>query len=290
MGGPRKRHLQSFMSPRSALALCSLQAKLLQIPYIYCSRENPNRHALIAALNSCSALRAPGVPLRAAWTQRRQGMSGRNGSGWGAAGSSSGGGGDAGGGSSGPSRGRRLSIGSAMAGRAQSYPGPDDDAGLLNKLLKRRSSGAMQLQQVRAAPAAPFSLPAPPARLPSRLGTTCQPALRSHPSTALQQPLSSAQLRRNRDKLVALLEEGQYALLNGGGGDGPSPQPSPVTAPGLAGDDELLPAAVEEVPPAYTGRIAIHATAARWAVQPPLLPPHLCHCCRRLARPPSVRT
>lgn len=185
-------------------------------------------------------------------------MSGRSGSG--------GGGGSAGGGSSGagPSRGRRLSVG---AGPSQSYPGPDDDAGLLNKLLKRRSSGAMQLPQVRARAAASL-----PSCLPTRL--PCLPAFRAaHPPPPpparlpllLQQPLSSAQLRRNRDKLVALLEEGQYSLLNGGGeGGGPSPQPSPVTAPGLAGDDELLPAAVEETPPAYMGRIAIHATAARW--------------------------
>ena len=48
-----------------------------------------------------------------------------------------------------------------------------------------------------------------------------------------QQPLSSAQLRRNRDKLVALLEEGQYSLLEEAGAMGaPSPVPSPITQVG----------------------------------------------------------
>lgn len=53
---------------------------------------------------------------------------------------------------------------------------------------------------------------------------------------ALQQPLSSAQLRRNRDKLVSLLEEGQYALLEEGElVGGPSPVPSPVTTQARGG-------------------------------------------------------
>lgn len=113
-------------------------------------------------------------------------------------------------------------------GRAQSYPGPDD-AGLLQKLLKRRQSNA--------------AMQAP------------------------QPQLTSAQLRRNRDKLVALLEEGQLSLLEAAG-SGPSPLTSPILpggGEGLAGVDELLPAAVEEVPASYyTGPISIHATAASY--------------------------
>lgn len=86
------------------------------------------------------------------------------------------------------------------------------------------------------------------------------------PSPLAQAPLSSAQLRRNRDKLVALLEEGQYALLEDPAAvpGAASPQASPVGVQGLAGagDEDLLPVAVEET--FYAGSITIQCTAARW--------------------------
>ena len=72
--------------------------------------------------------------------------------------------------------------------------------------------------------------------------------------------LSSAQLRKNRDKLVALLEEGQLALLEAGDGR----RDSLEQRDSLPGDEELLPVAVEEAP-AVTGRISIYCTATRWA-------------------------
>lgn len=231
----------------------------------------------------CSLFSAPSALLGAGLVQHRlQGSGNRGGmnSGWGVPGSSGSGGGAAGA----PSpRGRRLSIGPASAGgRAQSYPGPDDnEAGLLQKLLKRRSSGAMQMQQVGTGGSAAgemcwWRLVA------GGSGCLCvwhmalpvthsnEAAINHHPSSSVarpQQPLSSAQLRRNRDKLVALLEEGQYALLEEVREAGASLQPSPTGPPGLPGDDELLPAAVEEALPSYyTGRITIHCTAARWAM------------------------
>ncbi|PRW58417.1 Sporulation RMD1 [Chlorella sorokiniana] len=124
----------------------------------------------------------------------------------------------------------RLPGASAASG-SQSYPGPDDEAGLLRKLLNRRRQ--------------------------SSAGTLPQ-----------QQPLSSAQLRRNRDKLVALLEEGQYSLLDEAGSMGaPSPVPSPITTQGLPGDDELLPPQVEESPAYPIGRITIHCTADSYDIK-----------------------
>lgn len=124
-----------------------------------------------------------------------------------------------------------LLPGRSAALGSQSYPGPDDEAGLLRKLLNRR-------RQTSA-------------------GTLPQ-----------QQPLSSAQLRRNRDKLVALLEEGQYSLVEEAGSMGaPSPVPSPITTQGLPGDDELLPQQVEESPAYPIGRITIHCTAASYDIK-----------------------
>lgn len=103
----------------------------------------------------------------------------------------------------------------------------------------------------------------------SRGGTPCSPTpINLAPCPLLQQPLSSAQLRRNRDKLVALLEEGQYSVAEDpAAAGGPSPQASPGAPPGLAGEEELLRVAVEEAPEYRTGRITIHCTAARyWGV------------------------
>lgn len=114
---------------------------------------------------------------------------------------------------------------------AHSYPGPDDEAGLLRKLLKRRSSGLSQ---------------APP------------------------QPLSSAQLRRNRDKLVSLLEEGQLSQLASGEASTSATAGGHLAgagAEGTPGDDELLPPAVDEPSPVaegVTGRITIYCTAASY--------------------------
>ncbi|KAL4421985.1 hypothetical protein ABPG77_011008 [Micractinium sp. CCAP 211/92] len=124
---------------------------------------------------------------------------------------------------------RRLSAASLPGlpmQQAHSYPGPEDEAGLLRKLLKRRSSGLSQ---------------APP------------------------QALSSAQLRRNRDKLVSLLEEGQLSQLASG------EVSTSVTAPGnlagTPGEEELLAATVDEPSPTsegVTGRITIYCTAASY--------------------------
>lgn len=135
---------------------------------------------------------------------------------------------------------RRTGISLALPGAngnySQSYPGPDDEAGLLQKLLKRRSSGLSSQQ---------------------------------HP------PLSSAALRRNRDKLVDLLEEGQLAKLGRANLGGDGSQEGTPTGNGLAatgsspvGLDELLPAMSEDQTAAAagssTGRITIYCTATSY--------------------------
>ncbi|EFN59183.1 hypothetical protein CHLNCDRAFT_138081 [Chlorella variabilis] len=65
-------------------------------------------------------------------------------------------------------------------------------------------------------------------------------------------PLTSAQLRKNRDKLVALLEEGQLSAL-----EVPTINHSPRDS--LLGEDELLSLGAED--PAVIGRITIYCTA-----------------------------
>lgn len=79
------------------------------------------------------------------------------------------------------------------------------------------------------------------------------------------QALSSAQLRRNRDKLVSLLEEGQLSQLASG------EVSTSVTAPGnlagTPGEEDYLATAADEPSPTsegVTGRITIYCTAARW--------------------------
>ncbi|PSC76072.1 Sporulation RMD1 [Micractinium conductrix] len=122
---------------------------------------------------------------------------------------------------------------------SHSYQDEEAAAGLLRKLLKRRGSGSER--------------------------PTVQPP-----------PLSSQAVRRNRDKLVALLEEGQLAALDSGEAALASPGPNPglsasSPATGLlagttAGEDELLPAeeAAAALGGAATGRISIHCTAASY--------------------------
>ena len=73
-------------------------------------------------------------------------------------------------------------------------------------------------------------------------------------------PLSSAQLRKNRDKLVALLEEGQLALLEPG--EGRRRDSLEQRRDSLLGDEDLL-AVDDEAPAVTTGRISIYCTATR---------------------------
>lgn len=78
-----------------------------------------------------------------------------------------------------------------------------------------------------------------------------------HPA-CMQVPLTSAQLRKNRDKLVALLEEGQLSAL-----EVPTINHSPRDS--LLGEDELLSLGAED--PAVIGRITIYCTANRWGTR-----------------------
>lgn len=123
---------------------------------------------------------------------------------------------------------RRSSSAASLPGlpmtHAHSYPGPDDEAGLLRKLLKRRSSGLSQ---------------APP------------------------QPLSSAQLRRNRDKLVSLLEEGQLSQLASGEVLASTSATASGHLAGVEGDEEL-PDEPSPVAEGVTGRITIYCTASSY--------------------------
>lgn len=108
----------------------------------------PGQHnpaAPIVSLQCRSVEARPGLPApssRRPGGPQRRGMSG---SGWGAGADGQ----RRGGSGLGPSRGRGTEQLPVASTRAQSYPGPDD-AGLLRKLLKRRSSGAMQAPQASA--------------------------------------------------------------------------------------------------------------------------------------------
>ena len=126
-----------------------------------------------------------------------------------------------------------LLPGRSAALGSQSYPGPDDEAGLLRKLLNRRrqSSAGTLPQQVDGVGWGGVGCSRFLERCPAPASSCAATQLSSpNPHPFPQQPLSSAQLRRNRDKLVALLEEGQYSLLEEAGSMGaPSPVPSPIT-------------------------------------------------------------
>jgi hypothetical protein len=73
----------------------------------------------------------------------------------------------------------------------------------------------------------------------------------------MQPPLTSAQLRKNRDKLVALLEEGQLAQL-----EDPALERLPGRNSMDGGDDEAF--AGEADPVITVGRITIHCTATSY--------------------------
>ena len=172
---------------------------------------------------------------------------------------------------------------------SHSYQDEEAAAGLLRKLLKRRGSGS-ERPTVQVGGGAwrhgracrccscccclghAFSLLQ---RWSSLSDLT--PCAHSHRSQRAQPPpLSSQAVRRNRDKLVALLEEGQLAALDSGEAALASPGPNPglsasSPATGLlagttAGEDELLPAeeAAAALGGAATGRISIHCTAASY--------------------------
>lgn len=82
-------------------------------------------------------------------------------------------------------------------------------------------------------------------------------------SCFLMQPLSSAQLRRNRDKLVSLLEEGQLSQLASGEVLASTSATASGHLAGVEGDEEL-PDEPSPVAEGVTGRITIYCTASRW--------------------------
>lgn len=133
------------------------------------------------------------------------------------------------------------------------------------------------------------SRPFSPSVLPSSQAAPAVGLISPSFTPASPQPLSSAQLRRNRDKLVSLLEEGQLSQLASGEASTSATAGGHLAgagAEGTPGDDELLPPAVDEPSPVaegVTGRITIYCTAARWGGQGPEHPRWVLACLVLLA-------